>query len=570
MTHQLARSSSVPCEDSADAPSLPRGRMECLLDPGSLQLLRTRVKSRGFGDGAHEGDGVLTGIGTVGGRPVACYAQDARVVGGSLGEAQADAIVRLLGLARATGMPVVSFMESSGARIQEAGAALAGYARIFHEIVALSGVVPQISIVTGVCAGGSAYAPALTDFVIMTEPASMFLTGPRIVRAACGEDVTIAELGGSRIHRANGVCQLVAADDIEAVAQACRLLSYLPQSTRERTVAVTPREQPACDPGALLPSRPSAVYDVRDVIRAITDREAATDRGDFLEIDASWARNLVTGFARIGGHAVGVLANQPKFIGGVIDTHASDKAARFVWLCDAYALPLVVFVDTPGFMPGTHQENEGIIHRGAGMVRAFAAARMPRFTVVLRKAFGGAYVAMNSMYLGATITYAWPDAEIGVMDARSAVSLIHRAALEQANDPDELLRSLAIEYHNAHCSALAAAHDGFVDEVIAPAQTRPRLRSALAAFSMRQAPSQAFTLAALDKLAAESGGGGLRMVGSADGGFADGGFAGGGFAGGGFAGGGFAGGGFADGGFADGGFADGGFADGGFADGGVR
>jgi acetyl-CoA carboxylase carboxyltransferase component len=497
MAHQLARNSSVLLEDLVDAPLLPRGRMECLLDSGSLQLLRTRVRSRSLDDRAHEGDGVLTGIGTVDGRPVACYAQDARVAGGSLGEAQADAIVRLLGIARDAGIPVVSFMESSGARIQEAVAALAGYARIYHEMVALSRFVPQISIVTGVCAGGSAYAPALSDFVIMTEPAAMFLTGPRIVRAACGEDVTIAELGGSRIHRANGVCQLVAADDNEAAAQACRLLSYLPQNAHGHVVPTVARDQPVCDPGMLLPSRQSAVYDVRDVVRALADRT------DFLEIDARWARNLVTGFARIGGYAVGVLANQPRYIGGVIDTHASEKAARFIGLCDAYALPLVVLVDTPGFMPGTRQEDEGIIHRGASMVKAFASARVPRFTVILRKAYGGAYIAMNSMQLGATITYAWPDAEIGVMDARSAVSLIHRAALAEADDPEELLESLASAYRSEHCAALVAAQNGFVDEVIAPAQTRPRLCSALATFSARPGSPQASTLFALDRLSAE-------------------------------------------------------------------
>jgi acetyl-CoA carboxylase carboxyltransferase component len=472
--------------------------MECLLDPGSLQLLRTRVRSQRLGEDAYDGDGVLTGIGTVEGRPVACYAQDARVAAGSLGVSQADAIVRLLGMAREARMPVVSFLASSGARIQEAVAALAGYARVFNEIVALSRVVPQISIVTGVCAGGGAYAPALTDFVIMTQPAAMFLTGPRIVRDACGEDVTVAELGGTRVHRANGVCQLVAADDDDAAAQTRRLLSHLTRGPAGRpaplagsTVRPTPAGPTKCcahaaapigdrvarDPGSLLPSRPSAVYDVRDVISVLADG------GNFLETDASWARNMVTGFARIGGHAIAVVANQPRFMGGVIDTHASEKAAHFVDLCAAFGLPLVVLVDTPGFMPGTRQEGEGIIRHGAGIVRAFAAARVPRFTVILRKAYGGAYIAMNSIHLGASLVYAWPDAEIGVMDARSAVSLIHRATLAQASDPEALLRTLASDYRREHCAALVAAHGGFVDEVIAPAQTRARLCSALATFA---------------------------------------------------------------------------------------
>lgn len=470
---RLAPLSTVVHEDLAASGSPARRRIECLLDSGSLQLLRTRVKSRALGDSAPEGDGVLTGIGTVDGHPLACYAQDASVGGGALGEAQADAIVRLLEVARDSGMPVVSFLESAGARIQEGVAALAGYARVFKEIVSLSRVVPQISIVTGPCAGGSAYAPALTDFVIMTEPAAMFLTGPRVVRDVCGEEATIAELGGPGIHRANGVCQLVAAGDAEAAALARRLLSYLPRKAGEHSATLATHEQPAPDPATLLPARQSSSYDVREVICALTDC------GELLEIDGKWARNLVTGFARIGGQAVGVVANQPKFIGGIIDVHGSDKAAHFVELCDSYRLPLVVLVDTPGFMPGKGQESAGIIRRGARIVRAFAAARVPRFTVILRKAYGGAYIAMNSVHLGATVTYAWPDAEIGVMDARSAVSLIHRGAIAESSDPDELVRTLALDYLEEHCTAPAAAQRGFVDEVIAPAETRACLRSAL-------------------------------------------------------------------------------------------
>lgn len=468
--------SSIEPVESTDSRSYVRERMECLLDDGSLQLLRTRVKSQAFGDDAHEGDSVLIGIGTVEGSPVACYSQDARVAGGSFGEAQASAIVRLLSIARDAGMPVVSFLESSGARIQEGVAALAGYARVFNEIVALSGVVPQISIVSGACAGGSAYAPALTDFTIMTEAAAMFLTGPRIVRDTCGEEVSIAELGGARVQRANGVCQLVVADDMEAAAQARRLLSYLPRKA-ERGIAETAVDSRAAPgPDTLLPSRPSATYDVRDIVLAIVDRQ------DFLEIDAGWARNMVTGFARLDGHAVGIVANQPKFIGGVIDGPASEKAAGFVDLCSAYGVPLIVLVDTPGFMPGTRQEREGIIRRGAGIVRAFASARVPRFTVILRKAYGGAFIAMNSIQLGATLVYAWPGAEIGVMDPHSAVSLIHRAALADSSDPDRLLGSMATEYRHRHCAVPSAAQQGFVDEVIEPGQTRSRLRSALRAF----------------------------------------------------------------------------------------
>lgn len=469
---------SVDSTESAVSGSPAMTRMGRLFDRDSLQLLRTRIRSPVLGDRAHEGDGVLTGIGTVDGHPVACYSQDARIAGGSLGQAQATAIVRLLGVARDAGMPVVAFLESSGARIQEGVAALAGYACLFNQIVALSGVVPQISVITGACAGGSAYAPALTDFVIMTKPAAMFLTGPRIVRDVCGEDISIAELGGSRIHRANGVCQLVVEDELEATERARQLLSFLVDGNGRGGLTVVDGPETS-DPGAVLPARPSEAYDVRDVVVALVDAK------EFLELDAKWAQNLVTGFARIGGHAVGVVANQPKFIGGVLDTHASDKAARFVELCNAYSLPLVVLVDTPGFMPGTRQESDGIIRRGAAIVRAFASARVPRFTVVLRKAYGGAYIAMNSVHLGATLAFAWPDAEIGVMDPHSAVSLVHRAALADSSEPEELLRSLTGDYRSEHCAALGAAQRGFIDEVIAPAQTQARLRTGLAAFASR-------------------------------------------------------------------------------------
>lgn len=476
MKATVSLSAPIGSGEPVGSGSLAMSRMERLFDRDSLQLLRTRVQSRALGDGAHEGDGVLIGIGTVDGRPVACYSQDARVAGGSLGEAQATAIVRLLGIARDAGMPVVSFLESSGARIQEGVAALAGYACLFNEIVALSGVVPQISIVSGSCAGGSAYAPALTDFVIMTKAAAMFLTGPRIVGEVCGEEISIDQLGGAHVHSANGVCQLVVKDDLEAAERARQLLSFLSEQ-RGGDGGEDVEVPAASDPGALLPSRPSEIYDVREIIVALIDGES------FLELDARWARNLVTGFARIGGQPVGVVANQPKFIGGVVDTHASDKAASFVELCNAHSLPLVVLVDTPGFMPGTRQECDGIIRRGAAIVRAFASARVPRFTVILRKAYGGAYIAMNSVHLGATLAFAWPDAEIGVMDPHSAVRLVHRSALAGSQQPAELLRSLAGDYRSRHCTAASAAQRGFVDEVIAPAQTHARLRSALAAFA---------------------------------------------------------------------------------------
>jgi acetyl-CoA carboxylase carboxyltransferase component len=454
-------------------PPAARERLELLCDEGSLQVIRSAVRSHRLGPRARAGDGVIAGTGLVAGRPVACYAQDASVVGGSLGEAQAESIVRVLRLADAAGMPVVALVASAGARIQEGTAGLAGYARIFAATTGLFRRVPQISLLTGFCAGGGAYAPALGDFVVMTEGSAMFLTGPAVVREACGEQVTPAELGGSGVHERNGVCQLVAPTEADATALARRLLSFLPQSSSD-----APPERPSIepeldDPGAHVPERRAAVYDVRLVIRSIVDA------GQLLELAPRWGRNMVTAFARIGGRAVGIVANQPRYMGGVIDVEACEKTARFVRTCDAYGLPLVVLVDTPGFMPGTRQETSGIIHRGAELVKAFASATVPRFTIVLRKAYGGAYIAMNAKDLGATLAFAWPGAQIGIMDARQAVRIVHRRDLAACDDPEELLEQLARDYALANCAASAAASDGVVDEVIEPIQTRDRLLRAL-------------------------------------------------------------------------------------------
>jgi acetyl-CoA carboxylase carboxyltransferase component len=451
-------------------------------------VIRDSVRSRHLGDRAQDGDGVVTGTATVGGRPVACYAQDSALLGGSLGEAHADSIVRILRLAGQAGMPVVAFVESAGARLQEAVGGLAGYARIFAETVALSGWVPQLSVITGMCAGGGAYSPALTDFVVMTGDAAMFLTGPGVVKQACGEDVSPTELGGTRVHGRNGVSHLVARDETEAGEVVRQLLSFLPQNTREPAPRATPAPPFADDPGSYIPERTSAPYDVRDVIRAIVDHS------ELLEVARGWARNMVTGFARIEGAPVGIVANQPRHIGGVIDIGACVKASRFIEQCETFGLPLVVFVDTPGFMPGTAQERGGIIRCGAGLVEAFAGARVPRFTVVLRKAYGGAYIAMNAKGLGATLAFAWPDAEIGIMDAAQAVRIMHKRDVARAPDPDAFLSQLADRYASEHCSALAAAREGYVDQVIAPSETRARLAAAIAGFARRSAatgePSQ--------------------------------------------------------------------------------
>jgi acetyl-CoA carboxylase carboxyltransferase component len=455
------------------APPAARERLELLCDEGSLQVIRSAVRSRRLGARAQAGDGVTAGTGLVAGRPVACYAQEERFAGGSLGEAQAESIVRVLRLADEARMPVVALVASAGARIQEGTAGLAGFGRVFAATVALSQRVPQISVLTGFCAGGGAYTPALTDFVIMTEGSAMFLTGPAVVREACGEEVSPAELGGPGVHSRNGVCDLVAASEPDAIALARRLLSYLPQSSSDRSPARAAIEPELGDPGAHVPDRRAAVYDVRDVIRGIVDA------GELLELAPKWGRNMVTALASIGGRTVGVVANQPRHKGGVIDAEACEKAARFVRTCDAYGLPLVVFVDTPGFMPGTKQEASGIISRGAGLVDAFSRATVPRFTIVLRKAYGGAYIAMNAKDLGATLTFAWPGAQIGIMDARQAVRIVHKRDLAACADPEELLEMLAREYALANCVASAAAADGLVDEVIPSVQTRDRLLRAL-------------------------------------------------------------------------------------------
>ncbi|HET6448948.1 MAG TPA: acyl-CoA carboxylase subunit beta [Conexibacter sp.] len=459
----------------------PHERLELLCDSGTFEPIRSGVLSPKLGARARAGDGVVGGLGRVDGRPVACYAQDASYLGGSLGAAHADTINRVLSLAGRSRVPVVGFIESGGARMQEGTAALGGYGRIFRHNVALSGIVPQVSIIGGLSAGGGCYSPALTDFVVMTQDAAMFLTGPGVVKDVMGEDVSAAELGGHKVHERNGVCDLVVEDDRAAAQLSRQLLSFLPQHSAAelpRTLAVEPT---LADPGAAVPEDPRKVYDVRDAIAGIVDG------GSLLEIQPRWARSIVTAFARIDGRPVGVIANQPRFLGGVLDAESSQKGARFVETCDAYGIPLVVLVDTPGFMPGTRQEQAGVIRFGACLVRAFAAATVPRVTVVLRKAYGGAYITMNSKDLGADMVFAWPGAELGVMGAQPAVGIIHRRELAVADDPVAERARLAAAYAEEHLGADVAAAAGFVDEVIAPHETRRRLAWAFATMDDRRA-----------------------------------------------------------------------------------
>lgn len=415
--------------------------------------------------------------GAVHGRPIACYAQDGAFLGGSLGERHADTIVRVLSIAERARIPVVGFIESGGARMQEGTAALAGYGRIFRQTVALNGVVPQISVVSGASAGGGAYSPALTDLIVMTRDAAMFLTGPGVVREALGEEIDAAGLGGPQVHERNGVCHLVESDELAAALRVRELLSYLPSAAGLPAPRRDPRQPEEDDPGAMVPAETRSAYDIRHPLRAIVDD------GSLIELCPRWARNMVTALARIDGRPVGIVANQPRHLGGVLDAEGSEKAARFVHFCNDFGLPLVAIVDTPGFMPGSKQEQAGVIRYGASLVRAFAAARVPKLTVVLRKNYGGAYITMNSRDLGADLVLAWPDAEMGIMGARAAVGIVNRRELSAAEDPESERDRLAAEYAENHLRAHRAAAEGFVDEIIEPFETRDRLSWALRSFA---------------------------------------------------------------------------------------
>jgi acetyl-CoA carboxylase carboxyltransferase component len=449
----------------------PLEQLEQLCDPGSFRPLRSGVSSLRLGERARPGDGVVAGAGEVEGRPVFCYAQDPKFLGGSLGEVHADTIVRTLHMAGDAGAPVVGFVRSGGARLQEGHAALAGYGRIFRASVELSRKVPQISILSGISAGGGAYSPALTDFVAMTQDSRMFLTGPKVVAEAMGEEISMEDLGGPRVHGKNGVAHLVAPDAHTAIFQTRHLLALLPQRIGGELNLHEPVGPDGTDPGLIVPDEQRKVYDVREVAAGILDQ------GSFLELSPRWAPNMVTAFARLEGRPVGLVANQPKAIGGVIDAAASEKAALFVDHCDRFRIPLLVFVDTPGFLPGKRQEEAGVIRHGASLLRAFAGATVPKVTLVLRKAFGGAAITMNSKDLGADVVFSWPRAQIGIMAASQAVGIVHGRALAAGEGPprDELADLYAAE----HLTAPAAAASGWVDEVIDPTWSRDRLAWAL-------------------------------------------------------------------------------------------
>ncbi len=435
-------------------PPLPAlARIQGLCDERSFQPVRSE-----------SGDGVISGCGRVDGRPVYVWSQNVKHKGGSLGQAGGESIVSTIRAADRAGAPVVGFLHSGGARLQEGIGALGAYASIFR--ANSRATVPQISVICGPCAGGAAYSPSLGTLVMMVgENAQMFLTGPRVIAKVTREQVTAAELGGPRVHRKTGVSHLEADDDESAAQLIRRALSFFPGRMGGPLPAIEPVAPPPGDPGRTVPRNQRKVYDVRDVARNLLDG------GEFLELSKRYAKNMVVGFGHIEGHPVGVIANQPRYLGGVLDAASSDKGAWFVNMCDRFGIPLVVLSDTPGFRPGVRQEQEAVLRRGAALLRAFAVAEVPRVTVTLRQAYGGAYIVMNSRDLGHDLTLAWPEARIGVMGAPQAIEIVKRRELEGGADPEEL----AAAYEEEHLPVAIAAKAGFIDEIVTPAQTRERI-----------------------------------------------------------------------------------------------
>ncbi len=458
-----------------------RERLELLLDPGSFIELDRLVSSQIAAEGNRRsavGDGVVVGSGEIDGRRVCVFAQDFTVHGGSLGAAHASKIVKVMDLALKIGAPVIGLSDSGGARIQEGVQSLAGYADIFYRNTLSSGVVPQISCIMGPCAGGAVYSPAITDFVFMVEDTSyMFITGPDVIRAVTHEEVTKEELGGAAAHaRKSGVAHFTATDDASCLALVRSLLAYLPSNNLESPPCVPnadPVDREVKELEDLIPSESNKPYDMSKVVLSVLDR------GSFLETQAQYARNIVTGFGRLGGSSVGVVANQPAVLAGVLDINASVKAARFVRFCDAFNIPLISFVDVPGFLPGVDQEHRGIILHGAKLLYAFCEASVPKLTVITRKAYGGAYDVMSSKHIGADVNLAFPDAEIAVMGPAGAVNIMHRQELAAASDAEALRERLVSEYRQQFANPFKAAELGFVDEVIRPREVRRRLSECL-------------------------------------------------------------------------------------------
>jgi acetyl-CoA carboxylase carboxyltransferase component len=452
-----------------------RERIEYLLDEGSFQeldmLSRHRAHGMGLEDNRPFTDGVITGFGTIDGRKVCVFSQDFTVFGGALGEVFAEKIHKIMDLSLSLGLPMIGLNDGAGARIQEGVVSLHSYGGIFARNVKGSGVIPQISVIMGPCAGGAVYSPAMTDFIFMVnETSHMFITGPDVVKTVTGEEVTLEQLGGAMSHaRKSGVTHFVLPDEQSCLDEVRYLLSFLPTNNMEEPPRgpITDDPQRLCeDLRTILPESSNQPYDMKKVIASVVDD------GDYIEVHAHWAQQITCGFARIDGHAVGIVGNQPAVLAGVLDIDSSEKAARFVRTCDAFNIPLVTFVDVPGFMPGTDQEYGGIIRHGAKLLYAFCEATVPRVQIITRKAYGGAYVVMNSKSIGADLAFAWPSAELAVMGASGAVEIVHRRELQGAEDPVARRAELIDEYTERYVNPYLAAERGFVDDVIDPAETR--------------------------------------------------------------------------------------------------
>lgn len=459
-----------------------RERIDILLDKGSFREVDAFVVHRthdfDLDQQKYLGDSVVTGWGTIDGRLVYVFSQDFTVFGGSLGEVHAEKVCKIMDMSLKSGAPIIGLNDSGGARIQEGVVSLGGYADIFLRNTLASGVIPQISAIMGPCAGGAVYSPALTDFIFMVRDSSyMFVTGPEVLKTVTHEEVSFEDLGGARVHsETSGVCHVAADSEADALYMIRKLLSYLPQNNMEDAPIVTTNDDPlrmeeALD--SLIPDDPSKPYDIKDAIRLIVDD------GQFYEIHEYYAQNIVIGFARLGGHSIGIIANQPSVLAGVLDINSSDKAARFVRFCDAFNIPLLTFVDVPGFLPGTAQEHGGIIRHGAKLLYAYCEATVPKMTVVTRKAYGGAYDVMSSKHIRGDVNLAWPSAEIAVMGPEGAVNIIFRKELSQTDEPLKKRAELVAEYREKFANPYIAATRGYIDDVIEPRETRPRLINAL-------------------------------------------------------------------------------------------
>jgi len=459
-----------------------RERIDLLLDSDSFEEIGMFVQHRSNDFGLEKqkflGDGVITGFGRIGGRPVAVFSQDFTVFGGSLSEAHAEKICKIMDMALKLGIPIIGLNDSGGARIQEGVVSLGGYADIFLRNVLASGVVPQISAVMGPCAGGAVYSPAMTDFIFMVKNTSyMFVTGPNVVKTVTHEDVSFEELGGAMTHASkSGVAHLACENEVHCIESIKKLLSYLPSNNLDDAPSVDLGDVPARMDSSLntiVPENPNKPYNMHDILKRVLDK------GDFFEIHSHYAQNIIVGLGRLGGKSIGVVANQPAVLAGVLDIDSSLKAARFVRFCDAFNIPLIVFEDVPGFLPGTEQEWRGIIKHGAKLLYAFCEATVPRITVITRKAYGGAYDVMNSKHIRGDMNYAWPSAEIAVMGPKGAVEIIFKKEIDQAADKEQALEQKVLEYREKFANPYVAAERGYIDEVILPSETRPKLIRAL-------------------------------------------------------------------------------------------